>query len=487
MFLSFVDSSLVRKNFDALAVDSAAIIGLLETRAIPAGTPVFLDDVTMLPIEPLCSWFRHLAYDDKDAKTMREYAYIARRFVHFLQSRGRDLLDATESDLTAYRVMRTDLQDKPVGDAAWAKEAQLINQLYQWLVEQGHLRHRPLRMTRKGRNPLASRVRRGMDIRHMTLAQYRYFRDVGLGGQLPNSQASNVFRGRAPIRNRAAADLALSTGMRPEEWSTVLLPELGVGRRRPGESVDFAVQACAKYGKHREIYVPAAAVDAVENFLLIERPEPVAASERSLARRRQDLFIVDHIDHDAGKLSGVLDGRRRTFTMSAMGPDLRRITMQENDNGLEPLAVFIGHGGQMLGPSSWYRIRCDAWKRMQAHANQPEVPLLPRRRWRWHDTRHTFALQLLSYLEQQMDGDEPDAVARRRRHLAYLGGHIKHNPLLIVSRRLGHSSPATTYAYLEYTDDPLNAVDAAFRAWTAREGDTYADIASRMLADRGEP
>ncbi|UQX13485.1 tyrosine-type recombinase/integrase [Candidatus Mycobacterium methanotrophicum] len=487
MFLSFVDSSLVRTHFDALAVDSAAVIGLLETRAIPAGTPVFLDDVTMLPIEPLCSWCRHLAYDDKDAKTMREYAYILRRFVHFLQSRGRDVLDATESDLTAYRVMRTDLQDKPVGDAAWAKEAQLINQLYRWLVEYGHLRLRPLRMTRKGRNPLTSRVRRGMDIRHMTLAQYRYFRDVGLGGQLPNSQVSNMFRGRAPIRNRAAADLALSTGMRPEEWSTVLLPELGVGRRRPGESVEFAVQACAKYGKYREVYVPAAAVDAVENFLLIERPEPVAASERSLARRRQELFVVDHIDHETGKLSGVLGGRRRTFTMSAMGPDLRRITMQENDNGLEPLAVFIGHGGQMLGPSSWYRIRCDAWKRMQAHANQPEVPLLPRRRWRWQDTRHTFALQLLSYLEQQMDGDEPDAVARRRRHLAYLGGHIKHNPLLIVSRRLGHSSPATTYAYLEYTDDPMNAVDAAFRAWTVQDGDTYADVASRMLAGSGEP
>ena len=84
----------------------------------------------MLPIEPLCSWIRHLAYDDKDAKTMREYAYIVRRFVHFLKSRGRDLLDATESYCAmAYRVMRTALQDKPVGDAAWAKEAQLINQL----------------------------------------------------------------------------------------------------------------------------------------------------------------------------------------------------------------------------------------------------------------------------------------------------------------------------------------------------------------------
>ena len=178
----------------------------------------------------------------------------------FLQSRGRDVLDATESDFRAYRVMRTQLQDKPVGDAAWAKEAQLLNQLYRSLVEQGHLQHRPLRMTRKGRNPLTPRMRRGIDIRHMTLAQYRYFRDVGLGGQLPNTQASNVFRGRAPIRNRAAADLALSTGMRPEEWSTVLLPKLGFGRRRPGEPVEFAVQACAKYGKYRKIYVPATAV-----------------------------------------------------------------------------------------------------------------------------------------------------------------------------------------------------------------------------------
>jgi site-specific recombinase XerD len=228
-----------------------------------------------------------------------EYAYIVRRFVHFLQSPGRDLLDATRIGLPAYRVMRTQLQDRPVGDAAWAKEAQLLNQLYRWLVEQGHLRHRPLRMTRRGRNPLTPRVRRGVDIRHMTLEQYRYFRDVGLGGQLPNSQASNVFRGRAPICNRAAAELAWSTGMRPEEWSTVLLPELGVGRRRPGESVEFAVQACAKYGKYREIYVPAATVDAVEDFLLIERPELVAASERSLARRRRELFVVDHIDHEA--------------------------------------------------------------------------------------------------------------------------------------------------------------------------------------------
>jgi hypothetical protein len=198
------------------------------------------------------------------------------------------------------------------------------------------------------------------------------------------------------------------------------------------------------------------------------------------------LFVVDRIDHETGRLQGVLDGRRRTFKMSGMEPALRRITMRETGTGLEPLAVFSGHGGWMLGPSAWYRIRCEAWERMRLHASHPVAPLLPRRRWRWHDTRHTFALQLLAYLEQRMDGDESDAVVRRRRHMAYLGGHIKHNPLLIVSRRLGHSSPATTYAYLEYSDDPMNAVDAAFAEWVVQDGDTYADIAQHMLDDGSE-
>lgn len=481
MFLSFVDRSLARRHLSGEPLDAATVDRLLTDRALPDGTPVFLDEGSMRPVEPLCSWIRHLVYESKDRKTLREYAYITRRFVHFLRSRGRDVLSATESDLVAYRMLRTQLQDRPVGEAMWGKEAQLINQLYRWLVDYGYLRHRPLRMTPKGRNPLAPRLRRGMDIRHMTLAQYRYFRDVGLAGQNLGGQVNDTFRGRAPLRNRAAADLALSTGMRPQEWATVLLPELGVGRRRPGEPVTFRVQACAKYGKCREIFVPTGALDAVDAFLLLERPELVAASARTLARRRSELFVVDRVDHETGKLAGVLDGRRRTVAMSAMPPGLRRLTVRETDDGVEPLAVFIGRGGRMLGASSWYRIRCGAWERMRAHAGDPRSPLMPQRPWRWHDCRHTFALQLLSYLEQRMGGE--DAVTRRRRHMAYLGGHIKHNPLLIVSRRLGHSSPATTYGYLEYSDDPMNAVDAAFAEWTAHEHASYVDIAAHMLAD----
>ncbi|MBT2460046.1 hypothetical protein [Streptomyces sp. ISL-86] len=92
-------------------------------------------------------------------------------------------------------------------------------------------------------------------------------------------------------------------------------------------------------------------------------------------------------------------------------------------------------------------------------------------------------MQLLTYLERQMDGAEPDLVARRRRHRSYLSGHIRYNPLLIVSRRLGHSSPETTYAYLEYTDDLVHEYEAAFAGWLGDPGEeaTYAQIASRAF------
>ena len=118
MFLSFVEPSLVRTHLDSRVVGVHEVLRLLEERAIPAGTPVFLDDRTMLPVEPLNCWFRHLAYEDKDPKTLREYAYIVRRFVAFLHARGgRGLLEATESDLAAYRRSRTELQASPVGEA----------------------------------------------------------------------------------------------------------------------------------------------------------------------------------------------------------------------------------------------------------------------------------------------------------------------------------------------------------------------------------
>lgn len=394
MFLSFVDRSLLAPYLGEQVVRAEQVEGLLTDRAVGYGTPVLLDETTMRPVEPWCSWFRPLA-DGKDVKTLREYAYIVRpvrpvRPVRRVAGEGRaDRVGDRSAGVpgVADRVAAAAGRRRDVG-----KEAQLINQLYGWLVDNRHLSCRPLRLGRRGRNPLAPRLHHSMDIRHLTLAQYRFFRDVGLAGQRPDSRAGAGFRGWAPLRNRAAADVAVCTGMRPREWSTVLVPELGLEQSCSGEPVEFEVQACAKYGRARTVFVPAGAREAVATYGLLERPEVVAASAGALARRGRELFVVEEIHHDTGEVSGMLDRRRRRVALSAMSPALRRITVQETEAGLEPLAVFVGHGEQMLGPSAWYRIRCEAWERMRDHAQDLDSPVLPRRRWRWHDLRHTFAL-----------------------------------------------------------------------------------------------
>ncbi len=320
-----------------------------------------------------------------------------------------------------------------------------------------------------------------MRIRHLTLEQYLFWRDVGFGGLAPDARLDSGFRGRNAHRNRAAAELALLTGMRLQEWSTVLLPELGMvpggeSPHRPGEPVEFGLRRCAKYGSPRTVYVPSDALAMVDRYVLLERTETVRAAQPTLKRRRDELFVITPTDGRPGKVRGVLDGATVTRTVADLPPELRRITVVDTGDGLEPLGLFVGAGGQMLLPSSWDKARWAAWRRMRAHAAHERTPTLPAMPWLFHDLRHTFALRLLSYLTQ---------LAREREApgsgLATLVDHLAYNPLLVVQDRLGHRSPASTYRYVRYLKDPQGEVEAAFQAWSAEAGASYAQIAFAAL------
>ncbi|MBK3582653.1 site-specific integrase, partial [Streptomyces sp. MBT57] len=386
MELHYIKPGLLDRWHPGVGPSAVEVRAMLDEGVVKDGTPLFLD-AQMVPIEYLSGWFRQLSMRNRDAKTMRQYAYLVRSLVHFLEGRGTDVRRATEADLTAFRRSRSELQEVPVEDRTWDRDAGVIDRLYGWLRDNGHIERRPIRLDGNGRNPLASGITRGMDIRHFGPDQYLYFRDVGLGGQLPDASMDPLFRGWYPHRSKAGLESALLTGMRKQEWSTTMLPELGFfDGYRPVGSVEFDLQACAKYGMHRVVYVPVAARAMVEIFFMLEREEIADASARSLARRARDLFVVTDFDRSTSKLTGTYQGRRRVFTMSAMGPEMRRVAVFERDGGgLEAMAIFIGHGGLMIGPSSWDAIRKDAWTRMIAHAGHPSAPQLPRKMWRFHD------------------------------------------------------------------------------------------------------
>ncbi|WP_457469883.1 hypothetical protein [Streptomyces sp. TE4109] len=57
----------------------AELSALFARRLVPAGTPILLYEA-MRPVEPVSSWFRSLALERKDAKTMRSYAYSVQQW-----------------------------------------------------------------------------------------------------------------------------------------------------------------------------------------------------------------------------------------------------------------------------------------------------------------------------------------------------------------------------------------------------------------------
>ncbi|MFC7266413.1 site-specific integrase [Streptomyces lutosisoli] len=162
-----------------------------------------------------------------DVKTMRAYAYTVLMLLNFLTARGLDLRLATENNVLEFQRLRREDAEETVGEATWDRDAAAIGGLYDYLAQVGYVSGRPWRAKGRGES-LGSGVSRDPRVRHMELDQYLLFRDVGFGGLEPGGGLDLAFRGWRPHRNRSALELALMTGMRIQEWSTLLLPELAL-------------------------------------------------------------------------------------------------------------------------------------------------------------------------------------------------------------------------------------------------------------------
>lgn len=434
------------------------VAALLRRTGLSDGTPIFLDD-SAWPVEPLTGFVHDLSRRVA-AATLRQYAYDLLMFADFLIERGTDVLSAREEDLVAYRRSRTELQDRPVVANTWRRNASVLRQLYTWLVEDGQLERVPWR-TGGSRTVLDLMATPDPQVRHLTQDQWQTFRDVGLGGRSPRGRSDATWLGWSPLRNVAGAETALTTGMRLQEFSTLLDVEVGLPHHdRSGVAV--SLQACAKYGRPRRIWLQHDTLRRIDLYRRTERAARVRAAAPRLWRERADLFVVDRVD-PAGTAHGTWNGRRRSYRIAAIPPAVRRLAVREGEAGLEAMALFLGHGGQMLTRSSWHRAFNQATARI--HQTQDgQQTRLPAAGVRPHDLRHTFAVVMLKALMQLAHTREQDRH-RQGRTAGTISEHIALNPLLVVQRLLGHASPETTMIYLRYVEDTEALVRQAFEEW----------------------
>lgn len=440
-------------------------------RSLPEGMPILLDE-RWRPVEPWLTYFRIIAAS-ADRATLRAYAYDARRFASFLAARQTDVIHASSDDIVAFREWRLSGSERPISPATWQRDVVVIRGIYQLLTQTGQIQREPW-ITVGRSSPFRTRWRSEPDIRPLTQSQWRTFLDVGLGGRTAAGDLDETWRGTTSLRSKAGAQLAVTTGMRLGEFSTLLDAEVP-----PPSSTGTSVllEACAKYQKRRRVHVPLTTLRAVDLYRQTERRAVVRASAASLWRRRAELFVVDEIDVAAGIVRGRVAGRRSRWRLHQLPPHLRRIAVIERDQGLEALGLFVGRGGLPISRRQWHA----AFEAASARTLELAQDEMGGRRARItpHDLRHTFAVVLLKSLTDVALAREAE---RRAGNVgpATLSEHIAINPRLTVQRLLGHSNPATTMVYLRYIEDTDALIQDVFESWND-EGMTYADA---VLADR---
>jgi site-specific recombinase XerD len=428
-----------------------------ESPAVTDATPIIVDD-TMRPVEPLCGFLRMYS-ENVSENSVKAYARDILRFAKFLNESGSTVLQAKRSDLVGYRENRL---SSGLSMRSWARELVPIRVLFQYLLETGQRTDLPwIRVgSRSLVNPKLTKT--DLDVRALSHEQWLAFRNIGLGGELPSGQIDNAYRGRCTVRNTAAAEFALTTGMRLREWSTVLDFEVPAS----ANAVNLALQSCAKNGRFRRVYVPVSTVQLLDTYRRTEREAAVRRAQKLLRQQLAQLAVATDIDISAGRITYTLEGRSHRSKLAVIPPKVRRILVKTAEDGwIEPLSLFIGNTGKPPSLRRWHEyFKCANDRLASMGFGPPAVPDAVTT----HDLRHTFAVVMLRGLQEIAARIE---ASRPRTGTGTISEHIIHNPLLTLQRLLGHASPSSTMVYLRYIDDSDELIQRAFESWSESERD----------------
>ncbi len=417
----------------------------LDAEDIPEGLPFLLDPDGRYDVD-LNRYFQRAQIQAGPENTQRAIAYDLRNWLSFLWCNrgGKSWRDAAAEDRAAYQYWRRrDTAGPHVEGSTWEREVATANGFYRWAVRQGlvaetPIEQRPTRSTR-GRWPEEHETpaERPHDARRHAISwlppkSYRQWRDVGIRGYLPVGLTDPSFRGRHAARNQAFCDLMLRTGLRLAEQVSLTrfeLPDLDPSRVQ----VPFWLpRAVAKRGSARWVYVPAAVLRAVWDYVAFERAEAV---ERAQAAGRYESLDDALLVEDPA--------RPRVWTgggwvkVAKLDPQERTRLLVRTPQGLEPAMLWLAGDGLPTSPRAWQAVFRDA----NARCRRRGVNL----RANPHKLRHSFAVITLEQLQRGHLRDLERMNAAQRRSYQMLFG----DPLDWVRRRLGHASPETTAGYVD--------------------------------------
>ncbi|MFE9258592.1 site-specific integrase [Streptomyces sp. NPDC006879] len=340
----------------------------------------------------------------KSQGTQETYAPIYRLFFTFLWNRGVDWDEATADDLADWEEWRRRGEGnlKRIQGSTWGKELAALKLLYDWAGGKKYVDDNPVvTYTVRGADgiefevaELAPRDVRSTNVKWLTARAFRLWRNVGLGGMLPNGLEDETWRGRLAGRDMAAADFLYSSGVRRREGGTLLTCELPQVGARNYYSGKVAKSVAKRAGYH--FYVSHSALQSVNGYRMADRSLAVRrAQQRGLYDRVPGRRVIDRITRRGQVHWTEADGRRGSEALDSLTADDRTLLYVNTDDGLEPAALWLTESGFPMNYRDWTKIFGRASDRCESLG--VGVAATP------HMLRHSMALRTLLSLHNALD------------------------------------------------------------------------------------
>ena len=240
---------------------------------VPDGMPVLIDDDLLFedgdgvrPAVAVNQWLRELPSSGAPSPgSWAVYARVLRDWMGYLSGCGVGVFDSRDrlkSGLGSYAVHRAAGPVNARFEAStWNQHVSILSGFYRWAVDEGHADAEPFTykqaMTRFGdqvRERGVNQAARRRPKAHVTIkyleADFAEMFLRALAGLMPDGGEDPRYRGRELARNAAMGGLAFATGLRSQEFSYLLAPEIPpLPATPPSLPVPFPVPAGITKGR----------------------------------------------------------------------------------------------------------------------------------------------------------------------------------------------------------------------------------------------